>query len=79
MTAPPPSPPPHSDSGEESFRDVGHNDPDDKDDALQPAVAEGEADDEEGHSEHDCHRRDDVNEVADLSGDGRGWEGAGWG
>lgn len=60
----------HRNCGQESLRYVGHNDPDEEDDGLQPGVTQDERQDEEGHTEEDGHAGDDVDEVLDLLGDG---------
>ena len=58
------------DSGgsEQALRLVCHNHPDEKDDSVEPVVAEDEGDDEEGDSEEDGDGGDDVDEVLDLLG-----------
>jgi hypothetical protein len=57
-----------SDRGQEAFRHVGDDDPDEEDDGVTPVVAEYEGDDEEDDADEDGHARDDVNEVVDLPG-----------
>ena len=42
-----------------------------KDDSVQPVIAEDEGNDEEGDAEKDGHAGDEVDEVVDLLGDGR--------
>lgn len=39
----------HSNSGQQSFRHVGHDDSNEEDDGLQPSVAQDEWQDEERH------------------------------
>merc|ERR1719336_2872195 len=58
----------HSDSGKETFRDVGHDDTDEEDDSVQPVVTQDEGDDEEADTEEDSDASDDVDEVLDLLG-----------
>ena len=53
----------HGDGGEQTLGHVGHNDADEKDDRVEPVVAEHERDDEERDAEEDGHARDQVNEV----------------
>ena len=59
----------YRDGGEQSFRHIGDDDPDEEDDGIQPVVPEYEGDDEEGDTEEDCHPGDEVDEMADLSCD----------
>lgn len=61
----------HSDSSQQSLRDIGNDDADEEDDRLQPGVAQNEGQDEERHAQEDGHARDDLNEVLDLHVDGR--------
>lgn len=61
----------HSDSGQQPFGHVGHNDADEEDDGLQPGVAQDEGQDEERHSEEDSHGRDEVDKVLDFNINGR--------
>ena len=63
--------PTHSDGGKQSLGHVGHDDADEEDDGLQPGVAQDDGEDEEGDAQEDGHAGDDVDEVLDLSGDGR--------
>ena len=58
------------DSGgsEQALRLVCHNDPDEKDDSVEPVVAEDEGDDEEANAKEDSSGGDDVDEVLDLLG-----------
>ena len=57
-----------SDGGQETLRHVGHDDTDQEDDGIEPVVAKDEGDDEEGHTEEDCDRGDDVDEVFNFFG-----------
>ena len=59
------------DSGQKTFRHVGHDDADQEDDSIQPLVAQAQGDDEESDTQKDSHARDDVDEVLDLTSDGR--------
>jgi len=59
----------YGESAEKSFRYVGDYDSNEKDDSIQPVVAERHCDDEKQHSEEDCKERDDVNEVTDFTAD----------
>ena len=63
--------PTHSDGSQQSLGHVGHDDADEEDDGLQPAVAQAEGQDEEGHAQEHGHARDQVDEVLDLHVDGR--------
>lgn len=60
----------HSDSSQQSFRHIGHNNTNEEDDSLQPAVAQDDGQDEETESQEDGHTCDDVNEVLNLLGNG---------
>lgn len=60
----------HSDSGQQSLGHVGHDDTDEEDDSLQPAVAQDDGEDEERDAQEDGHTSDDVDEVLNLLGDG---------
>lgn len=60
----------HSDSSQQSFRHVGHNNTNEEDDSLQPAIAQDDGQDEEGDSQEDSHACDDMDEVLDFLGDG---------
>jgi hypothetical protein len=60
----------HSDSGEQTFGHVGHDDTNEEDDSVQPMVAEDESNDEEGHTQEDSHTSDQVDEMVDFLGDG---------
>ena len=62
--------PTHSDGSQQSLGHVGHDDADEEDDGLQPAVPKDQGQDEEGHTQEHGHARDDVDEVLDLLGDG---------
>lgn len=55
--------------GQKSFRYVGNDDSNKKDDSIEPEVSKDEGDDKEGNSQKDGHARDDVNKMADLFGD----------
>lgn len=60
----------HSDSSQQSFRYISHNNTNEEDDSLQPAVAQDDGQDEKGDSQEDSHACDDVDEVLDLLGNG---------
>ena len=57
------------DRGEQALGHVGHDDPDEEDDCVEPVVAEDEGDDEEADAKEDGDGGDDVDEVGDLFGD----------
>ena len=59
-----------SGSSEEALRYVCHNDPHEKDDSVEPVVAEDEGDDEEADAKEDSDGGDDVDEVLDFLGNG---------
>ena len=59
-----------SDGSEETLWYVGHNDPDEKDDSVEPVMAEDEGDDEEADAKEDSDGGDDVDEVLYLLGNG---------
>jgi len=56
---------------QKSLGHIGDNDSDEEDDCVEPEVAENKGDDEERDTEEDGYGSDDVNEVADLTGDRR--------
>ena len=58
-----------SGSSEEALRYVCHNDPHEKDDSVEPVVAQDESDYEETDTKEDGDCGDDVDEVLDLLGD----------
>ena len=60
----------HSDSRQETFWHVGHNDTDEEDDGFQPAIPKDEWEDTEGNTQDDGHAGDDVDKVCYLDGDG---------
>ena len=60
----------YSDSGQQSFRHVSHNDTDEEDDSLQPAVTQDDGQDEKRDAQEDGHTCNDMDEVLDLFGDG---------
>ena len=60
----------YSDGGQQPFRHVSHNDADEEDDSLQPAVTQDDGQDEECDSQKDGHTCDDMDEMLDLFGDG---------
>ena len=55
------------DSGEQSFWYVGDDDSNEKDDGVEPVVAEYEGDHEERDTEEHRHTGDEVDEVLDLA------------
>ena len=59
-----------SGSSEEALRYVCHNDPHEKDDSVEPVVAQDESDYEETDTKEDGDCGDDVDEVLNLLGDG---------
>jgi len=59
------------DGCEETLWNVGDDDSDEKDDGVEPVVAENEGDDEEGNAEEDSNAGDEVDEVCDLTCNGR--------
>lgn len=61
----------HSDSGQETLRHVGHDDANEEDDGLQPAVAQDERQHEEGDTQKHSHPCDQLDEMFDLHGYGR--------
>jgi len=61
----------YGDGGQQSLGYIGDDDADEKDDRVQPLVAEDERYDEERDSEEDRHAGDDVDEVLDLARDRR--------
>ncbi len=61
----------HSDSSQQALGNIGDNNTDEEDDGLQPAVAQDDGQDEEGHAQEHGHAGDDLDEVLDLLGDGR--------
>ena len=60
----------YSDSSQQTFGHVSHDDTNQEDDSIQPIVAQDEGDDEECDAQEDGHARDDVDEVVDLLMDG---------
>lgn len=56
----------HRDGGQETFGDIGDDDPDEEDDCVQPEISEDEGDDEEGDPEEDGNGGYEVDEVLDL-------------
>ena len=60
----------HRDGGKETLWHVSHNNANEKDDGVEPVVAEDEGNYEEGDPEEDCNGRDEVDEVGDLLGYG---------
>jgi len=60
-----------SDSGEETFWDIGDNDTDQEDDSFEPVVAEDEGKDEEDNTEEDGNTSNDVDEMLDFLGNWR--------
>ncbi|TNN24438.1 hypothetical protein EYF80_065436 [Liparis tanakae] len=59
------------DAAAQALGHVGHDDADEEDDGLQPAVAQDDGEDEEADAQEDGHARDEVDEVLDLDVDGR--------
>ena len=59
----------NGDGGQQTLRYVGHNDSNEEDDSVEPFVSKDEGDDEERHSEEDCHTGDDLDEVGNLTSD----------
>lgn len=59
------------DSGEETFRHVGYDDTNKENDSVEPLVAQGQRNDEEGDAQEHGHSGDDVDEMFNLFGDGR--------
>ena len=55
-----------SDSGEETFGDIGDNNTDQEDDSFEPVVAEDEGEDEEDDSEEDGDTGNDMDEMLDF-------------
>ena len=53
-----------------TFRHIGYNDTNQKDDGIQPMVAEDEGNDEEGDTKEDSDTSDQVDEMVNLLGDG---------
>lgn len=60
----------YSDSGQQPFRHVSHNDADEEDDSLQPGVTQDDGQDEECDAQEDGHTCDDMDKMLDLFGDG---------
>ena len=60
----------YRDGGQQTFRHVGYNDPDEEDDGLEPGVLEDQRKDEEGHAQEHGHARDDVDKMFNLRSDG---------
>lgn len=60
----------YSDSGQQPLGYISHNDANEEDDGLQPAVAQDDGQDEEGDTQEDGHASDDMDEVLNLLGDG---------
>ena len=54
------------DGGEETLGHVGHDDPDEEDDGIQPVIAEDEGNDEEGNTEEDSNASDNVNKMCNF-------------
>ncbi|KAL0590929.1 hypothetical protein AAY473_038431 [Plecturocebus cupreus] len=61
----------YSDRGQQPLRHVGHNDANEKNDSLQPAIAQEKREHKKSDTKEDGHRSDQTDEVFDLSGDGR--------
>ncbi|KAF3839280.1 hypothetical protein F7725_017997 [Dissostichus mawsoni] len=58
------------DSSQQPFGHVSHDDADEEDDGLQPAVTQDDGQDKEGNAQENSHAGDDVDEMLDLFGDG---------
>ena len=56
------------DSGQQALGHIGHDNPDEEDNSVEPVVAEDKGDDEEGDPEEDGHPGDDVDKVGNLLG-----------
>ena len=54
-----------------TFGDVSDDDADEEDDGIEPLVAQGQGDDEEGDAQEDGHSGDEVNEMGNFTSDGR--------
>ena len=52
----------------ETFRNIGHNDTNEKDDSIQPVVAKNECNDEEGHTKKHGDSCDEMNEMCNFTG-----------
>ena len=63
----------YSDGGQQSFRNISHNDPNEKDNGLHPVVAQGHASYEQDPSQYNSHCTDHMDEVGDLHGNGSLW------
>ena len=59
----------YGDRAQKALGNVGDYDADEKDDGVEPVVAERQSDDEEDDSETDGEDRDEVNEVLDFTSD----------
>ena len=55
------------DRGQQTLRYICDDDADEKDDGVEPIVAENESNDEERDSKEDCDAGDQVNEVLNLA------------
>ena len=60
----------YSDSGQKSFRHIGHNDAYEQDYRLYPGILQDSTDYQEGDPQHHRHKADDVNEVGNLYSNG---------
>jgi len=59
----------YGDRAEKTLGHVSDNDSDEKDDGVEPVVAECQSDDEENDSQTDGEDRDEVDETVDLTTD----------
>lgn len=60
----------HSDSGEQPFGHIGHNDANQEDDSIQPAVAQDKREWKKRDAKEDGDSCDQMDEVFDFSSDG---------